>query len=270
MKKLALVLMFLAMIGTPRIIEAADNFSDIARQEREFRLSIIKSEVKIYRAEKIREGAIKTGYGSGVIVSKEEKADKVIFDIITAAHVLSENAELFEVVKLGVAFQTKKLMAVANPKIYEAKFMFGAWEYEYVALRVEVPQNEAADLDVSVAKTASDLPQFLETCWAAGYLGGRFPAVNKVYLSRINVQSGNYVNGSPYLLLMTMEFIADGSNGSGMSGGGVFNASGEWVGLIWAVENSGEIVNATPALLIYSDYLERKKAKENPAVQPEK
>lgn len=261
MKKLVPALILLAMIGAPAVAGAADSFSDIARQEREFRLSILKSEVKIYRAEKIREGAITTAYGSGIIVFKEEKADKVIFDIVTAAHVLSENAELFEVVKLGVAFQTKKLIAVANPKIYGAKFMFGAWGYEYVALRIEVPKNEAADLDVSVAKVAPDLPKFLETYWASGYLGGYYPVVNKAYLSRINVQARDYADSSPYWLLMSIDFIADGSNGGGMSGGGVFNVSGEWVGLIWATENSGQIVSATPALFIYNDYLEKKKAK---------
>lgn len=244
----------------PNILE------QLARQEKEFRKNIFKSQVKLHTSRLIRGNIWRNGMGTGVIVGRENRGDKTAFYIVSAAHVLmTQSSEALKDTKIVATFPEKNTAFPAVQSGYSAKFLFGAWELEYVFLEAEVPNVELGKLDVAVASVAQGPPERLENHWASGYLHGQFVVANKAYLSRVVFNERGVFDSTPYFILLVLYFIADGSNGPGMSGGGVFTARGELTALIFAVGDGGNILSAAPAFLIQQDFTAKLEALKNTA-----
>ncbi len=266
-----ILFVFLALvIATPSALAGENPIVEYANAQKEFRRAIFRNEVKIHAGVLVRDELWKNGTGTGVIVGRENQPDKTVFYIITAAHVmLTENSELLKETKIVVAFPEKSIAFPAAQSGYSAKFLFGAWNLEYVMLEVEVPNADLEKLDINVASVAQKAPERLESFWVSGYLQGRYPVINEAYLSQVNINERGQAGGFVYFLLMNFYFIANGVGGPGMSGGGVFNARGELVAMIWAM-NGDNIVNAIPAFLIQQDFLARLEALKSKPKEGEK
>ena len=236
---------------------------EYASAQKEFRRAIFRSEVKIHTSVLVRDGLWKNGIGTGVVVGRENQPDKTIFYVITAAHVLlTENSELLKETKIVAAFPEKSIAFPVAQTGYSAKFLFVAWNLEYVLLQVEVPNSDLGKLDVAVASIAQKAPERLESFWVSGYLRGTLPVVNQAYFVRAVVNERGQAGEFVYFLLLNFFFIADGISGPGMSGGGVFNAKGELMAMTWAVDGD-HIVNAIPAFLIRQDFTARLEVLKN-------
>lgn len=230
----------------------------IALEESAFRKSIFDKQVKISTMEIVRGSLKKIKSATGVIVGRESQNDKEIFYIITAAHVLGEYDKLIQDVNLQIFFPTKETFATVASH-YPAQLLFFNWLLEYAFLKVEVPTSDKDNLDVQVAAISQEKPGFLNEFWVSGFYKGTHLVANKSYLSNITINETGTYSDTPYFIAFNLFFVADGINGPGMSGGGVFNTKGDLVGLVWAVEDNN-IVNVTPAFFIQRDFNEKLKS----------
>lgn len=247
------LILFLSMPLVAPVFAGEDFFGKLAQQEKEFRDSIMTKQVLIIVQRTIRGDLPKRVVGTGVIIGKQEKDDKVFFNITTAAHLFGTDEEFFKNADIRVFFSTAQALANLSQAFYPAKIITFNWQLEYVLLSVEIPKAEAINLRTEIAPIAQEPPKILETFWMSGYYSGAYPVVNKAYLSRVIFNYKGFSDNGPFQVFLDFAFIASGVNGPGMSGGGAFNYKGEYVALLWAVEDDGRIVHGIPAVFIFED-----------------
>lgn len=232
----------------------------IAREEFAFRRSIFDKQVKVSTMKIVRGNLQKFSSGTGVIVGRESQNDKEIFYIITAIHVLGQDEKMFNNLSIQIFFPTKEIFAISSSSRYPAEILFFNWFLEYVFLKVEVLKSDVNNLDVKVAAISQETPLPLEEFWVSGFYQGKYLVANKAYLSYMVTQESGHFNGTPFIVYNNLYLIANGVNGPGMSGGGVFNTKGDLIGLVWAVNDNSNIVNAVSAVFIQRDFTEKLKS----------
>lgn len=256
------VLAITFVLFTPTAAVVGESWIEqMAREETAFRENIFTKQVKVNTRHYVSNNSLWFNSGTGVIVSRESQNDKEVFYIITAAHVAPvKDSSSNESIDVTVAFPTKKLFANASSSVYPAQILLSNKLLEYAFLKVEVPKEDSPNLNVQVAVISKETPKLLNEFWLSGFYKGQYLVANKAYLSFMVLnESGQYLDGTPYFLANNLYFIADGINGPGMSGGGVFNSKGELVGIVWATSESYNIVMAVSAIAIQSNFTEKLK-----------
>lgn len=250
---LALLMYVIPAYASSSLIE------QIAREEKAFRENIFTKQVKIVSMRIVRGGLPKISINTGIVVGRENRDDKEVFYVITASHVLGNDDRSIKEVKLRVVFPTKNQFANSSNSYYKAEFLFNNWLLEYAFLKIEVSKSDIDNLNVQAATISQEMPEILEEFWVSGFYKGDHLVANKSYLSRVVLDEKAVISdGTPVFIAINLYFIADGVNGPGMSGGGVFNAKGELVALLWALTD-GNMVMGTPVLLIQKDFTEKLK-----------